>query len=474
MSLMHPGALMRVGVIAGTSAVIASLLAAAPVAARPEPGDHGGTEGPASPCSVERVLDTSSDIDTHAWLVKAAPGDQEVPWIRGGVVVTQQTPAGNDVTGRTAYAKATSIATQGIRLLPRIGWPPRPTMDYSTDLVIVDWPGLAPDQGADLVGKVILSATLGGQEGVEPNGPTEISTGLLCIEKFAVVPGEVANGVQKPSLRVITVRVMNPSEALVAFQWREAASIQSKARPRSFLGTTTVIQQGGGAAGYDALAYVTADIGVRGIYADGGWSRSRGTWFEVGWKTIMEAALFASAGARAADERATERVDSRIVKVGLLGGLIPYTIRVSMDVYGEIDRPSSATGSVRMDILRSKVIDRGVRCQTRDSRGRNCFKVGSGTSTTVRDGASGSGPGYVNVEARPRVEMLIADLVGPYVGAFVGGELESYRRASGRYAARTGNSSVYMGADLGGVLRFGRWSRSFGFELFRDDWPLTF
>jgi hypothetical protein len=115
-----------------------------------------------------------------------------------------------------------------------------------------------------------------------------------------------------------------------------------------------------------------------------------------------------------------------------------------------------------------------VRCQTRDSRGRNCFNVGSGTSTTVRDTASGSGPGYVSVEVRPRVEMLIADLVGPYVGAFVGGEVESYRRASGRYAAKTGNSQVYMGADLGGVLRFGRWSRSFGFELFRNDWPIVF
>jgi hypothetical protein len=167
-------------------------------------------------------------------------------------------------------------------------------------------------------------------------------------------------------------------------------------------------------------------------------------------------------------------VASRVLKVGLLGGFIPYTIRASVDTYAEIDRPSNATGSVRMDVLRSKTIDRGVRCQTRDSRGRNCFNVGSGTSTTVRDTASGSGPGYVNVEVRPRVEMLIADLVGPYVGAFVGGEVESYRRASGRYAAKTGNSQVYMGADLGGVLRFGRWSRSFGFELFRNDWPIVF
>lgn len=466
--------LAPMSVVVVASAVVAGLLAAAPAAARPEPGDHGGTERPASPCSVDRVLDTSSDIDTRAWLAKAAPGEQQVPWLQGGVVVTQQTPVGDDLTGRTAYARGTSIDTQGIKLLPRIGWPPRPTMDYSTDLVIVDWPGLGPDQGADLVGKVILSATLGGQENVEPNGPVEVKTGLLCVEKFAMVPGEVANGVQKPALRVITVRVMNPSEALVAFQWREAEDTQPKSRPRSFLGTTTVIQQGGGARGYDALAYVTADIGVRGIYADGGWSRSRGTWFEVGWKTVMEAALFASAGERAADERASENVDSRIVKVGMLGGFLPYTIRVSMDVYGEVDRPSNASGDVRMDVLRSKVIDRGVRCQTRDSRGRHCFKVGSGTSTTVRDSASGTGPGYVNVEARPRVEMLIADLVGPYVGAFVGGELESYRRASGRYTARTGNSSVYIGADLGGVLRFGRWSRSFGFELFRDDWPLTF
>jgi hypothetical protein len=167
-------------------------------------------------------------------------------------------------------------------------------------------------------------------------------------------------------------------------------------------------------------------------------------------------------------------VSSRILKAGLLGGFIPYTVRASVDTYAEVDRPSNPTGMVTMDVERSKVIDRGVRCQTRDSRGRNCFNVGSGTSTTVRDRATGSGPGYVNVEVRPRVEMLIADLVGPYVGAFVGGEVESYRRASGRYAAKTGNSQVYMGADLGGVLRFGRWSRSFGFELFRNDWPLSF
>lgn len=466
--------LTRMSAVAAVSAVAAGLLVTAPATARPEPGDHGGTKGPASPCSIERVLDTASDVDTYAWLAKAAPGEQQVPWLQGGVVVTQQAPAGDDLSGRTAYARATSIDTQGIRLLPRIGWPPRPTMDNPTDLVVVDWPGLQPDQGSDLVGKVILSATLGGQEDVDAGGSAEIATGLLCIEKFAVVPGEVVNGVQKPPLRVITARVMNPSEALVAFQWREAEDPQPKARPRSFLGTTTVIRQGSVASDYDALAYVTADIGIRGVYVDGGWSRSRGTWFEVGWTTVMEAALFASAGARAVDARATENVDSRVVKVGMLGGFIPYTIRVSMDVYGEIDRPSNATGSVRMDVLRSKVIDRGVRCQTRDSRGRHCFKVGSGTSTTVRDSASGSGPGYVNVEARPRVEMLLADLVGPYVGAFIGGELESYRRASGRYAARTGNSAVYIGADLGGVLRFGRWSRSFGFELFRDDWPLTF
>jgi hypothetical protein len=347
-------------------------------------------------------------------------------------------------------------------------------MDYTTDLVIQDWPGFDA-QGADaLVGKVVLSATVGGQDGVNGGSGqgSEIRTGLLCIEKYALVPGEIESGVQKPPLRVITVRVMNPSDALVAFQWREAAT-QLKASPRSFPGTTTVIQQGGGGS-YDALAYVEADFGVRGIYADGGWSGSRGTWFEVGWKTVMQARLFASANADADDESESVDVASRVLKVGLLGGFIPYTIRASVDTYAEIDRPSNATGSVRMDVLRSKTIDRGVRCQTRDSRGRNCFNVGSGTSTTVRDTASGSGPGYVNVEVRPRVEMLIADLVGPYVGAFVGGEVESYRRASGRYAAKTGNSQVYMGADLGGVLRFGRWSRSFGFDLFRNDWPIVF
>lgn len=465
---------LRFTCVAAAAAMIAATIAATPAAsARPDPGDHGGTQGPQSPCSVERVLDTDSDIDTHAWLIKAAPGEQQVPWLEGGAVVTQQSPAGDDVTGRTAYARATSIDTQGIRLLPRIGWPPRPTMDYSTDLVIQEWPGFDAQGAGALVGKVILSATLGGQDGVNAGGQqgSEVRTGLLCIEKYALVPGEIENGVQKPALRVITVRVMNPSDALVAFQWREAQTQAKSAR--SFPGTTTIIQQGGGGS-YDALAYVTADIGIRGVYADGGWSRTRGTWFEVGWRTVMEARLFASANADADDERHSEPVSSRILKVGLLGGFIPYTVRASVDSYAEIDRPSNPTGMVTMDVLRSKVIDRGVRCQTRDSRGRNCFKVGSGTSTTVRDRASGSGPGYVNVEVRPRVEMLIADLVGPYVGAFVGGELESYRRASSRYAARTGNSQVYMGADLGGVLRFGRWSRSFGFELFRDDWPLTF
>lgn len=456
------------------AAMIAATFAAAPAAsARPDPGDHGGTQGPASPCSVDRVLDTKSNIDTHAWLLKAGAGEQQVPWLEGGVVVTQQSPVGDDVTGRTAYARATSIDTQGIRLLPRIGWPPRPTMDYSTDLVIVDWPGLSAEGDPALAGKVILSATLGGQDGVDGGQPgAEIPTGLLCIEKFTLVPGDIENGIQLPALRVITVRVMNPSDALVAFRWREATT-QPRSAARSFPGTTTVIQQGGGGS-YDALAYVTADIGIRGVYADGGWSRSRGTWFEVGWRTVMEARLFASANAEAVDERNSKPVASRILKAGLLGGFIPYTVRASVDTYAEIDRPSNPTGMVTMDVLRSKVIDRGVRCQTRDSRGRNCFSVGSGTSTTVRDRASGSGPGYVNVEVRPRVEMLLADLVGPYVGAFVGGELESYRRASGRYAAKTGNSQVYMGADLGGVLRFGRWSRSFGFELFRNDWPLTF
>jgi hypothetical protein len=466
---------LRVTCAAAAAAMIATTIAAAPAAsARPDPGDHGGTQGPESPCSIERVLDTDSGIDTHAWLLKAGTGEQQVAWLDGGVVVTQQSPAGADVTGRTAYARATSIDTQGIRLLPRIGWPPRPTMDYTTDLVIQDWPGFDA-QGADaLVGKVVLSATVGGQDGVNGGSGqgSEIRTGLLCIEKYALVPGEIESGVQKPPLRVITVRVMNPSDALVAFQWREAAT-QLKASPRSFPGTTTVIQQGGGGS-YDALAYVEADFGVRGIYADGGWSGSRGTWFEVGWKTVMQARLFASANADADDESESVDVASRVLKVGLLGGFIPYTIRASVDTYAEIDRPSNATGSVRMDVLRSKTIDRGVRCQTRDSRGRNCFNVGSGTSTTVRDTASGSGPGYVNVEVRPRVEMLIADLVGPYVGAFVGGEVESYRRASGRYAAKTGNSQVYMGADLGGVLRFGRWSRSFGFDLFRNDWPIVF
>lgn len=455
--------------------VLAATLAVTPVAsARPDPGDHGGTQGPESPCSIERVLDTESDIDTYAWMLKAGAGEQEVPWLQGGVVVTQQTPAGDDVTGRTAYARATAIDTQGIRLLPRIGWPPRPTMDYSTDLVIVDWPGLGGQEGEELVGKVILSATLGGQEGEELGGQEgeEIRTGLLCIEKFAMVPGEIENGVQKPPLRVITVRVMNPSDALVAFQWREAQT-QTKVASRAFPGVTNIIQQGGGGS-YDALAYTEADFGVRGIYADGGWSGSRGTWFEVGWKTVMEARLFAMAAEGARDDRESVDVASRVLKVGLLGGFIPYTIRASVDTYAEIDRPSNATGTVRMEVLRSKTIDRGVRCQTRDSRGRHCFSVGSGTSTTVRDTASGSGPGYVNVEVRPRVEMLIADLVGPYVGAFVGGEVESYRRASGRYAAKTGNSQVYMGADLGGVLRFGRWSRSFGFELFRNDWPIVF
>ena len=466
---------LRATSIAGAAAMIAATIATAPAAsARPDPGDHGGTQGPESPCSIERVLDTDSGIDTHAWLLKAGAGEQQVAWLDGGVVVTQQSPAGDDVTGRTAYAKATSIDTQGIRLLPRIGWPPRPTMDYTTDLVIQEWPGFDA-QGADaLVGKVILSATLGGQDGVNAGGQegSDIRTGLLCIEKFALVPGEIENGVQKPPLRVITVRVMNPSDALVAFQWRESAT-QPKSTPRDFPGSTTIIQQGGAGA-YDALAFVEADFGVRGIYADGGWSRTRGTWFEVGWKTVMQARLFASANADADDESESVDVASRVLKVGLLGGFIPYTIRASVDTYAEIDRPSNATGSVRMDVLRSKTIDRGVRCQTRDSRGRNCFNVGSGTSTTVRDTASGSGPGYVNVEVRPRVEMLIADLVGPYVGAFVGGEVESYRRASGRYAAKTGNSQVYMGADLGGVLRFGRWSRSFGFELFRNDWPIVF
>ena len=280
------------------------------------------------------------------------------------------------------------------------------------------------------------------------------------------------NGVRKPDLRVITVRVMNPSEALVAFRWRESPTTQPKTAPRTFPGTVTLIQQGT-AASYDALATVTADIGVRGIYADGGRSSARGVWFEVGWQTVMEASLFASAGARARDERVSSPVRPRVIKVGLLGGLIPYTVRVGLDMYAEVDRPDRPTGSLSMSVLRSKVIDRGVRCQTRDSRGRYCFNVGSGTSTTVRDRASGSGSGYVTVEVGPRVEMLIADLVGPYVGVYVGSELETYRTASGRYAARSGNSSVYFSAELGGVLRFGPWSRSFGWEIFRDSKPLT-
>lgn len=463
--------LARKSAVVCVTAVAASLLAAVPADARTPPGDKGGIEGSQSPCSVEKVLDTSSDVDTYSWLLKSVPGEQQVPWLEGGVVVQQQSPTGSDVTGRTAYAKATAIATAGIRLLPRIGWP-RPTMDHASDVVIVDWPGLGGQEGEELVGKVILSAALGGQEGEELGGQEGEEIGLLCVEKFALVPGEVANGVQKPPLRVITVRVMNPADALVAFTWREAEVAQPKSA-RSFPGTVTLIQQGG-AASYDALATVTADIGVRGVYADGGWSRSRGTWFEVGWKTVMEASLFASASEGARDERASSPVRPRIVKAGLLGGLVPYTVRVGLDMYAEIDRPANPTGSVIMDIERSKVIDRGVRCQTRDSRGRYCFNVGRGTSTTVRDRASGSGSGYVNVEVGPRVEMLIADVVGPYVGAYVGGELESYRTSSGRYAARSGNSSVYFSAELGGVLRFGRWSRSFGWEIFRDSRALTF
>ncbi|MFM8240341.1 MAG: hypothetical protein ACKOAW_08515 [Actinomycetota bacterium] len=458
--------------LAALACVALVCLAPTTAAAKTPPGDKGGAKGPESPCSVEQVLDTSADIDTHAWLLKAPPGEQQVPWIDGGVVVEQDSPTGDDVTGLTAYAKATAIATQGISLLPRIGWPPRPTMDSTTDLVIVDWPGLGGQEGEELVGKVILSASLGGQEGEELGGQEGEEIGLLCVEKFALVPGEVTNGVQKPSLRVITVRVMNPSDALVAFQWRESEAAQPKAT-RSFPGTVTLIQQGG-AASYDALATVTADIGVRGVYADGGWSRTRGTWFEVGWKTVMEASLFASASARARDDRASSPVAPRVVKVGLLGGVLPYTVRVGLDMYAEVDRPANPTGTVIMDVERSKVIDRGVRCQTRDSRGRYCFNVGRGTSTTVRDRASGTGPGYVTVEVGPRVEMLIADLVGPYVGAYVGGELESYRTSSGRYAARASNSSVYFSAELGGVLRFGPWSRSFGWEIFRDSRPLTF
>ena len=468
---------LRTTSIIGAAAVLATSVAAAPIAgARPAPGDQGGTEGRESPCSVESVLDTASDIDTHAWLLTADPGERQVPWLSGGVVVTRQSPVGEDVTGRTAYARATSIDTQGIYLLPRIGWPSAPTMDYSTDLVIEDWPGFDSQEGDAVVGKVILSATLGGQDGVDGGDKqdADVPTGLLCIEKFAIVPGDIDNGVQKPPLPVITVRVMNPSDALVAFRWREAqAQVRASAAARSFPGTVTVIDQRRGSA-YNARAYVTADMGIRGIYADGGWSRSRGTWFEIGWKTVMEARLFASANADAVDERNSKPIASRVLKAGLLGGFIPYTVRASMDTYAEVDRPSNPTGVVTMDVLRSKVIDSGVRCQTRDSRGRYCFKVGRGTSTTVRDRASGSGEGYVNVELRPRVEMLLADLVGPYVGAFVGGELESYRRSGGTYAARSGSSNVYMGADLGGVLRFGRWSRSFGFEIFRKDWPLSF
>lgn len=436
------------------------------------PGDKGGSQGPDSPCSVTPLFDAASDVDTHAWLLKATPGEQQVPWLEGGVVVQEQAPSGDNVTGRTAYAKGNAIATSDILLLPRIGWPPQPTMDSTTDLVIVNWPGMSPQGSADLVGKVILSARLGGQEGVNGGNQSETQVGLLCIEKFALVPGEVENGVRKPDLRVITVRVMNPSEALVAFRWRESPTTQPKTAPRTFPGTVTLIQQGT-AASYDALATVTADIGVRGIYADGGRSSARGVWFEVGWQTVMEASLFASAGARARDERVSSPVRPRVIKVGLLGGLIPYTVRVGLDMYAEVDRPDRPTGSLSMSVLRSKVIDRGVRCQTRDSRGRYCFNVGSGTSTTVRDRASGSGSGYVTVEVGPRVEMLIADLVGPYVGVYVGSELETYRTASGRYAARSGNSSVYFSAELGGVLRFGPWSRSFGWEIFRDSKPLT-
>ena len=75
--------LARKSAVVCVTAVAASLLAAVPADARTPPGDKGGIEGSQSPCSVEKVLDTSSDVDTYSWLLKAVPGEQQVPQCSG-------------------------------------------------------------------------------------------------------------------------------------------------------------------------------------------------------------------------------------------------------------------------------------------------------------------------------------------------------------------------------------------------------
>ena len=64
--------------------------------------------------------------------------------------------------------------------------------------------------------------------------------------------------------------------------------------------------------------------------------------------------------------------------------------------------------------------------------------------------------------------MLVADLVGPFVGVTSGAEYEVNATDSGRFISSDGEA--FITAKAGGELRFLGWVKRFSFDIWSKTW----
>jgi hypothetical protein len=385
-------------------------------------------------CGVQGLAEKAG-IDTDSYVT--APGITRPAWLAGESLVVENFPGARDTSpGTLAF------------VLERTTFAPPGTIERT-------------DTGKDALGTyrstVPADNIVPGRTLVVPN------VGPLC-------PQSVTPGTPGPTF---TASKMGLQQAFLAGSFRPLKVIpkpadgqQAQAREHSVPSTVRVIERTNSSGRTIAYVDVGANLSAGDAELDFGWSRTRGYWGQAGFITTFRSTVTAALtqGADLSDSRSV----SGIIAAGAFGP-IPFTVRLGATVAGRLKAP----GAARLTSTRTKNLPLKVRCQTRRSSGRYCFKVsGSGRdASSVSWGISYVTGGDVLLRGSitPTVSMLIADLVGPYTGATGGAEYAVDVNSQGRFVS--GGGKAWITAEAGGELRFLGWVKRFGFNIWSKTWP---
>lgn len=424
---------------------LAALVAAPAAMAQPAPTTCGTAGVPAA-----------SGVSTDTYIGR--PGMTKPSWLRGQTLVVERFTGGPGRAGgtlafvaeRTTFVPPGSVVTEQAPAPGRAG-----TFRYTGEYALAGVPsGPVPPAGG-------LPELSPGRTLVTPD------IGPLCIATTTPVAGGA----------VITATRMGLQDAFLAGRFAPLRSVpapanggqKSAAARESSVGASLRVLERRNSSG-TLLGYVDlgTEFDISDAVLDFGWSWSRGSWGKVGFSTTFQSSVTAKVLSRQGLDSSDSKSISGIVGGGAFGP-IPFTVRLGATAAGRLKSPGRAT----MVSTRTKRIPLIVRCQTRrlDS-GRFCQRLsGSGSDPSgISWTLSYDTGGDVTLRGTltPTLSMLVADLVGPFVGVTSGAEYEVNATDSGRFISSDGEA--FITAKAGGELRFLGWVKRFSFDIWSKTW----